>query len=131
MTSMRRRYVASTSLRRHVHAGNLPPPWPPNILNLGPQCSKPSYAYVLCMPVCFTDGKASRFLVSALLNVNGYTFWESNSFILMFGSHLLTLKEKKSPCSKFLPVRVDPILTRLHCSGKNTGSHKNCFLLLK
>ena len=35
MTSMRRRYVASTSLRRHVPAGNLPPPpWPPNILNL-------------------------------------------------------------------------------------------------
>ena len=32
---MRRRYVASTSLRRHVPAGNLPPPpWPPNILNL-------------------------------------------------------------------------------------------------
>ena len=36
MTSMRRRYVASTSLRRHVPAGNLPPlpPPPPNILNL-------------------------------------------------------------------------------------------------
>ena len=42
MTSMRRRYVASTSLRRHVPAGNLAPlgppknskPWPPNILNL-------------------------------------------------------------------------------------------------
>ena len=33
MMSMRRRYVASTSLRRHVPAGNLPPP---NILNLGP-----------------------------------------------------------------------------------------------
>ena len=29
MTSMRRRYVASTSLRRHVPAGNLAPPWPP------------------------------------------------------------------------------------------------------
>ena len=37
MTSMRRRYVASTSLRRHVPAGNSPPPpWPPNILNLNP-----------------------------------------------------------------------------------------------
>ena len=37
MTSMRRRYVASTSLRRHVPAGNLDPlapPPPPNILNL-------------------------------------------------------------------------------------------------
>ena len=40
MTSMRRRYVASTSLRRHVPAGNLAPPWPP-------QYSKPSYAYEL------------------------------------------------------------------------------------
>ena len=41
MMSMRRRYVASTSLQRHVPAGNLPPPnilnlGPPNILNLGP-----------------------------------------------------------------------------------------------
>ena len=36
MTSMRRRYVASTSSRRHVPAGNLPPPPPPKILNLGP-----------------------------------------------------------------------------------------------
>ena len=42
MTSMRRRYVASTSLQRHVPAGNSAPPsapqyskaWPPNILNL-------------------------------------------------------------------------------------------------
>ena len=41
MTSMRRRYVASTSLRRHVPARNLAPlgppiskPWPPNILDL-------------------------------------------------------------------------------------------------
>ena len=36
MTSMRRRYVASTSLRRHVPAGNL-----------APQYSKPSYTYAL------------------------------------------------------------------------------------
>ena len=35
MTSMRSRYVTSTSVRRHVPAGNFPPsPWPPNILNL-------------------------------------------------------------------------------------------------
>ena len=35
---MRRHYVTSTSLRRHVPAGNLAPPLapPPNILNLGP-----------------------------------------------------------------------------------------------
>ena len=35
---MRRRYVALTSLRRHVSAGNLPsplPPRPPQYLNLG------------------------------------------------------------------------------------------------
>ena len=44
---MRRRYVASTSLRRHVPTGNLAPLGPPNILNLAPpQYSKPSYAYV-------------------------------------------------------------------------------------
>ena len=37
MTSMRRRYVDSTSLRRHVPVGSLAPPWPPpNILNLAP-----------------------------------------------------------------------------------------------
>ena len=34
MTSMRRRYIASTSLQRHVPAGNLAPLGPPNILNL-------------------------------------------------------------------------------------------------
>ena len=43
---MRRRYVASTSLRRHVPAGNLAPPWPPqNSKPWPPQYSKPSYAY--------------------------------------------------------------------------------------
>ena len=38
MTSMRRRYVASKSFRRHVPAWNLPPPplGPPKILNLAP-----------------------------------------------------------------------------------------------
>ena len=48
MTSMRRHYVASTSLRRHVPAGSLAPlasqyskPFPPP-----PQYSKPSYAYM-------------------------------------------------------------------------------------
>ena len=49
MTSMRRRYVALTSVRRHVPGGNLAPLVPPtNILNLAPtpQYSKPSYAYV-------------------------------------------------------------------------------------
>ena len=46
MTSMRRGYVASTSLRPHVPAGSLAPLGPSNILNLGPpQYSKPSYAY--------------------------------------------------------------------------------------
>ena len=46
MTSMRRRYVASTSLRRHVPAGNSAPPWPPKYSKpWPPQYSKPSYAY--------------------------------------------------------------------------------------
>ena len=46
MTSMRRHYVASMSLRRHVPAGNLAPPWPP-------QYSKPSYAYEhVCLCPC-------------------------------------------------------------------------------
>ena len=48
MTSMRRRYVASTSLRRHVPTGNLAPPCPPppqNSKPWPPQYSKPSYAY--------------------------------------------------------------------------------------
>ena len=39
---MRRRYVASTSLRRHVPAANSAPLAPPP-----PQYSKPSYAYAL------------------------------------------------------------------------------------
>ena len=46
MTWMRRRYVASTSLRRHVPTGNLAPPWPPQHSKpWPPQYSKPSYAY--------------------------------------------------------------------------------------
>ena len=46
MTSMRRHYVASTSLRRHVPAGNLPPPLAPQYSKpWPPQYSKPSYAY--------------------------------------------------------------------------------------
>ena len=49
MTSMRCRYVASTSLRRHVPAVNLPPlaPPPQYSKHWPPQYSKPSYAYVL------------------------------------------------------------------------------------
>ena len=35
MTSMRRRYVASTSLRRHVPAGSLAPPCPPPFVKPG------------------------------------------------------------------------------------------------
>ena len=45
---MRRHYLASTSVRRHVPAGICPPPLgPPNIPNLAPppKYSKPSYAY--------------------------------------------------------------------------------------
>ena len=49
MTSMRRRYVALTSLRRHVPAGNLPSPLPPPPAISKPwlhQYFKPSYAYI-------------------------------------------------------------------------------------
>ena len=47
MTSMRRHHVASTSLRRHVPAGNLAPLGPPPNSKPWPaQYSKPSYAYV-------------------------------------------------------------------------------------
>ena len=46
VTSMRRRYVASTSLRRHVPAGNLPPPLAPQYSKPAPpKYSIPSYAY--------------------------------------------------------------------------------------
>ena len=47
MTSMRRRYVASTSLRSHVPAASLAPLAPPHPIfkTLAPQYSKPSYAY--------------------------------------------------------------------------------------
>ena len=46
MTSMRRHDVASMSLRRHVPAGNLPPPLPPQYsIPWPPQYSEPSYAY--------------------------------------------------------------------------------------
>ena len=44
MTSMRRHYVASTSVRRHVPAGICPPPpWPP-------QYSKPCPPNILNLP---------------------------------------------------------------------------------
>ena len=44
---MRRRYVASMSLRRHVPTGNLAPLGPPQYSKpWPPQYSKPSYAYV-------------------------------------------------------------------------------------
>ena len=60
---------------------------------------------------------------------------ESNSFIFIFASQLIRgqfLKKRIcSPKSKFFPLRVDPIWKGLHCPGRQTGSHKNCFLLLK
>ena len=60
MTSVRRHYVAPTSLRRHVPAGNLAPLGPPNILNLGPpnilNLPTPMYAkdwvFVDCGTIC-------------------------------------------------------------------------------
>ena len=62
MTSMRRRYVASTSLRRHVPAGNLAPPWPPQYSKpWPPQYSKPSYTYVVCWIIFLHGIEIKRF----------------------------------------------------------------------
>ena len=44
MTSMRRRYVASTSLRRHVSAGNLAPLAPPQYSKPCPPPPPPQYS---------------------------------------------------------------------------------------
>ena len=70
MTLMRRRYVASTSLRRHVPAGNLAPPPPPQYskpcppptLIPPPQYSKPSYANVSDL----------QWLVQSLREISGF-----------------------------------------------------------
>ena len=68
-----------------------------------------------------------------IIKVNGYTFRRSNSFIFIFASHLISGQLlKKRICSfrsKFFSLRVDPIFRGLHCSGKQTGSHKSCFPL--
>ena len=66
MTSMRRHYVASTSLRRHVPAGNLPPPpWPPQYSKpWPPQYSKPSYAYGMDLIICAAN-KLNHFLFAS------------------------------------------------------------------
>ena len=57
MTSMRRRYVASMSLRRHVPDGTLAPPWPP-------QYSKPSYAYEYSVDKYIRSKLMAKFAVS-------------------------------------------------------------------
>ena len=71
MTSMRRQYVASTSVRRHVPAGNLAPPWPP-------QYSKPSYAYAWYRVTKFniakleqSTGACSKFCCSDYFRTSG------------------------------------------------------------
>ena len=65
--------------------------------------------------------------------VNGYTFRGSNSVIFIVASHINwghIIKERLcSHWSKFIPLRVDPILGRLCPSGKQTGSHENCLPL--
>ena len=54
MTSMRRHYVASTSLRRHVPAGNLaPPPWPPQYSK---PCPPPPPLNILNLPTPMKNG---------------------------------------------------------------------------
>ena len=68
-----------------------------------------------------------------ILNMNGYTFRGSNSVIFIVASHINwghLLKERIcSHWSKFFPLRVDPILERLHPACKQTGSLKNCLPL--
>ena len=83
MTSMRRHYVASTSLRRDVPAGSLPPPMPPPYSKpWPPQYSKPSYAYdndllVVVKYIYKTPNGSvvSHILSAKLLNQSSSTFY--------------------------------------------------------
>ena len=71
MTSMRRRYVASTSLRRHVPAGNLAPLAPPP----PPQCSKP------CSPPYFKLWPPNILnLPTPMLSYTATSLWILNQF---------------------------------------------------
>ena len=68
------------------------------------------------------------------LKVNGYTFRGRNSVIFIVASQLNCshfMKERIcSYQSKFIPLRVNPILERLSPPDKQTGSHEN-YLPLK
>ena len=62
--------------------------------------------------------------------MNGYAFKGSKSVTLIFASlcnKSQLLKERIcSWRSKFLLVRVDPILEELQCPGKQTKNNMNC-----
>ena len=53
----------------------------------------------------------------------------SFSFLSSISLGVNSLRKEFAPMSKFFPLRVDPIMKRLHCPGKQTGSHKSCFPL--
>ena len=76
MTSMRRHYVASTSVRRHVPTGLLgiwPPLGPPNILNLAPPPPPPPPPPIfltflrLCYPFAKSAFRQFRKLISKIM----------------------------------------------------------------
>ena len=60
-----------------------------------------------------------------ILNVYGYTFSVSNSYL-----HFLPpILSRVNSLKKFFSLRVDTILKGLHCPGKQAGSHENCLPL--
>ena len=83
MTSMRRRYVASTSLRRHVPAGNLPPPLAPNILNLPtPMWCLWDYGYFTAH---FSVSRISEMLSISTEQSSGVSNGEKNGWLVVLG----------------------------------------------
>ena len=123
MTSMRRRYVALTSLRRHVPAGNLAPPlgpppqyskpWPP-------QYSKPSYTYDM---VCSIWGSRTTNMIKIMI-LGWYwpILWQSQNWSLrLWMGTAIVLSDVEVHCNsmplKFLRSRsfIDLGLGSLVC----------------
>ena len=113
MTSMRRRYVASTSFRRHMPAGTLPPPlplapqyykpWPPNILNLAPP---PNILNLPTpMPMLFV---ALIDETPACIPITDLYFWDSylksNVQQEIFYLKMLMLEAKQSGSLKYIRI---------------------------
>ena len=61
--------------------------------------------------------------------MNGW-FQGSNFVMFIVASHIKCyhlIKERScSHCRKFFPLRVNPILGRIHPQSKQRGSHENC-----